>query len=122
VVLGNRGVVVLDGLGDIDEQGVGNLVLAGPGELGVEGINHGLSQNWGSRSSRVQGTELEWQQLELVASNVPAGIGGWLTAVRTSPAGLAGADQRSAGTTEVARSRAAVALSGHDVVGIELGQ
>jgi len=41
VILRSRIQIGGNGLGDIDEQGVSNLVLTGPSELSVDGVVHG---------------------------------------------------------------------------------
>jgi len=86
--------------------------------LSVDRVTHSLSQDWSVGELRVQGAELEGQ--DRAASGLDARIFSWLTARRSSPAGLACADSSVASSTEGAVRRAViVALGGHDVVRVQ---
>jgi len=97
-------IVVVLGLSQVDEEGIWELVISWPLEVGIVGRVQFLGEGWGMWEILVVGEELEWLQVELVG-NSEASVGGWLRAVWASPAIIARAGQvLVALTTEVARS------------------
>jgi len=92
-------VPVSQSLTDIDEQGVGHLVRTREGELSIDRVNHGLSQDWGTRELGIKSAELEWD--DGVSVSRDARIGSWLTASRSGPAGFAGTNLVRASSLEV---------------------